>query len=81
MAQRRLRDALLQISEQLGAWIDAGQREGAIDAQLPRQAVLYTLYARACDPVVGFLKATGEHSDEQIVDLVLSTCFNGLRAR
>lgn len=81
MANGDYRDALLQISQQLGAWIDAGQREGAIDAKLPRQAVLYTLYARACDPVVEFLKATGEHSDEQIVGLVLSTCFNGLSAR
>jgi TetR/AcrR family transcriptional regulator, regulator of autoinduction and epiphytic fitness len=81
MANGDYRDALRQISEQLGAWIDAGQREGAIDAKLPRQAVLYTLYARACDPVVQFLKATGEHSDEQIVGLVLSTCFNGLSAR
>lgn len=75
------RDALARISEQLGAWIEAGQREGAIAAQLPRQAVLYTLYARACDPVVEFLKATGDHSDEQIVELVLATCFDGLNAR
>lgn len=81
MANGDYREVLVQISEQLGAWIDAGQRDGALDPRLPRQAVLYTLYARACDPAVGFLKATGEYSDEQIVELVLSTCFNGLSAR
>jgi len=75
------REVLAQISDQLCAWIDEGQREGIIDPRLPRKAVLYTLYARACDPVVQFLKSTGEHSDEEIVDVVLSTCFNGLRAR
>jgi TetR/AcrR family transcriptional regulator, regulator of autoinduction and epiphytic fitness len=81
MANADYREALLQISEKLGSWIDAGQREGAIVPQLPRQVVLYALYARACDPMVQFLKATGEYGDEQIVDLVLATCFNGLSAR
>jgi hypothetical protein len=27
------------------------------------------------------LKAAGEHSDEQIVEWVLSTCFRGLASR
>ena len=81
MSNSEYREVLAQISDQLCAWIDEGQREGALAAQLPRKAVLYTLYARACDPVVEFLKATGEHSDEEIVDLVLATCFNGLSAR
>jgi hypothetical protein len=50
-------------------------------AKLPPEVILYTLFARACDPVLGFLKAGGQHSDEQIVDLVLSTCLDGLAAR
>ncbi|KQT12254.1 TetR/AcrR family transcriptional regulator [Ramlibacter sp. Leaf400] len=74
-------DAMTRISEQLGVWIDAGQREGTIDARLPREAVLYTLYARACDPVVEFLRSGGQHDDEEIVELVVGTCFNGLSAR
>jgi hypothetical protein len=43
--------------------------------------VLYTLYARACDPVLEFLKMGGQHNDTQIVDLVMSTCFDGLNRR
>jgi TetR/AcrR family transcriptional regulator, regulator of autoinduction and epiphytic fitness len=81
MANRDYHDALLGISEQLGEWIESGQREGTIDAKLPPLAVLYTLYARACDPVVEFLRAGGLHDDEKIIELVLCTCFNGLRAR
>jgi hypothetical protein len=40
--------------------------------------VLYTLFARACDPVLALLKAGGNHSDEQITEMLLSTCFDGL---
>ncbi|MGA0572926.1 TetR/AcrR family transcriptional regulator [Variovorax sp. VNK109] len=81
MANREYIDGLMMVSDQLGGWIEQAQADGAIDAALPPIAVLYTLYARACDPVLEFLKAGGQHSDEQIVDLVLRTCFDGLRAR
>jgi TetR/AcrR family transcriptional regulator, regulator of autoinduction and epiphytic fitness len=43
--------------------------------------VLYTLYARACDPVLSFLRAGGQLSDEQVIEVVLATCFNGLITR
>ncbi len=74
-------DALVRVSDRLGAWIVQAQAAGDIDATLPAEVVLYTLYARACDPVPGFLKAGGQHGDGQIVDWVLATCMNGLRAR
>jgi hypothetical protein len=41
--------------------------------------VLYSVFARACDPVPGFLKAGGQHSDEQIVAWVTGAFFRGLR--
>lgn len=50
------------------------------NALLP-EVVLYTIYARACDPVPAFLKAGGRFSDAQIVDWVLGICLNGLRGR
>jgi TetR/AcrR family transcriptional regulator of autoinduction and epiphytic fitness len=81
LGHRDYLSALMDISELLGGWIEAGQREGTLNAQLPPVAMLYTLYARACDPVVEFLRAGGQHNDEQIVELVLSTCFDGLSAR
>ena len=73
-------DRLMAISERLGEWIEAAQAQGDLAPGLPPIVVLYTLYARACDPVLGFLKGTGQ-SDEQIVEWVLQTCFDGLRAR
>ena len=41
----------------------------------------HTLFARACDPVLGLLKAQGNYSDEEIVGFALATCFQGLAAR
>jgi TetR/AcrR family transcriptional regulator, regulator of autoinduction and epiphytic fitness len=81
MASKAYMELLLQLSERMGAWILQAQADGDIDPQLPPEVVLYTVYARACDPVPGVLKAGGNFSDEQIVELVLSTCMNGLKSR
>jgi TetR/AcrR family transcriptional regulator, regulator of autoinduction and epiphytic fitness len=74
-------DGLMEVTDRLGAWIVAAQADGSINPALPPIAVLYTLYARACDPVLEFLKMGDQYSDEQIIGLVLTTCFDGLNAR
>ncbi|MFN3417258.1 MAG: TetR family transcriptional regulator [Caldimonas sp.] len=79
IANRGYMDRLVALSDRLGAWIVAAQTDGQINPALPPEVVLYTLFARACDPVLGFLKAGGQHSDEQIIGYLLSTCFDGLR--
>ena len=71
-------DRLMAVSDKLGAWITEAQSAGQIDPALAPEVILYTLFARACDPVLGLLKAGGQHSDERIIDMLLSTCFNGL---
>ena len=72
---------LQAVSDRLGEWIAAAQATGALNPALPARAILYTFFARACDPVLEFLKLGGGYPDEQIVALVLSTCFEGLCAR
>jgi TetR/AcrR family transcriptional regulator, regulator of autoinduction and epiphytic fitness len=72
-------DLLMSSSDRLGEWILQAQSAGDIDPRLPPEVVLYTLFARACDPVPGFLKAGGQYDDEQIVELMLRICFDGLR--
>lgn len=74
-------DRLMEVSEKLGAWIQAAQASGELSAGLPPELVLYTLFARACDPVLGVLKAGGQYSDERIIELLLTTCFKGLGER
>ena len=81
MASKDYMDGLMEVSDVLGGWIEQAQAQGQINPALPAVAVLYTLFARACDPVIEFLQMGEQHSDEEILDLVMSTCFDGLRAR
>ena len=71
-------DGLMEISDQLGGWIESAQAAGSLDADVPPLVVLYTLFARACDPVPEFLQASGLYTDAQIIELMLRTCFNGI---
>jgi TetR/AcrR family transcriptional regulator, regulator of autoinduction and epiphytic fitness len=80
MANKPYLDAILRVSDTLGEWILEAQSQGDINPALPPEVVLYTIYARACDPVPAFLKAGGSFTDAQIVDLVQTTCWQGLRA-
>jgi TetR/AcrR family transcriptional regulator, regulator of autoinduction and epiphytic fitness len=71
-------DRLMQVSEQLGTWIQSAQASGHLNPTLPPELVLYTLFARACDPVLGLLKLGGNYTDEHIIEMLLTTCFGGL---
>ena len=81
MRNKDYMDGLMDVSDRLGAWIEAAQAQGALNPKFPPIAVLYTLYARACDPVLEFLKMGGQHDDAQILEIVLSTCFDGINTR
>jgi AcrR family transcriptional regulator len=81
IANQDCMDGLMAVSERLGAWIEAAQASGELNLALPAKAILYTFFARACDPALEFLKMGGLYRDEQIVALVLTICFDGLRAR
>jgi AcrR family transcriptional regulator len=81
MANTEYLGLLMAVSERIGAWIEAAQHSAHLSPTLPPILVLYTLYSRACDPVLEFMKAGGQYSDEAIVEWVVSTCFDGLRSR
>ncbi|RPH67830.1 MAG: TetR/AcrR family transcriptional regulator [Burkholderiales bacterium] len=78
IADKGYMDRLMEVSDLLGAWIVAAQKAGQLNPKLPPEVMLYTLFARACDPVLGLLKASGNYPDEAIVEMLLSTCFDGL---
>ena len=81
MANKDYMDGLMEVSDRLGGWIEAAQAKGQINPALPAIAILYTFFARACDPVLEFLKMGGLYQDAQIVEMVLGTCFEGVNAR
>lgn len=79
MAHKAYLALLMQVSEHLGAWVTQAQADGDIDPTLPPEVVLYTVYARGCDPVPAFLKSGGNFSDAQIIGWVTDICLRGLR--
>jgi AcrR family transcriptional regulator len=81
MASKDYMDGLIEVSDVLGSWIESAQAQGSVNPKIPAIAVLYTLYARACDPVLEFLKMGEQYDNAQIADLVMATCFDGLNAR
>ena len=74
-------EGLIQVSDLIGEWIVEAQKDGSLCQQTQPIVVLYTLYSRACDPVLEFLKAGGQHTDDEIIEIVIATCFDGLSAR
>lgn len=78
LANRAYMERLMALSDTLGGWITQAQAAGQLDGTLPPELVLYTLFARACDPVLGVLRAGGAYRDAQIVDWLVHTCFKGL---
>lgn len=78
MADKAYMDRLMQLSDELGGWIVEAQGAKQLNPALPPELILYTLFARACDPVMGVLRAGGAYSDAQIVDWLVDTCFQGL---
>ncbi|RZI83871.1 MAG: TetR/AcrR family transcriptional regulator [Rubrivivax sp.] len=80
MADNDYMNRLMAVSEKLGEWIVQAQADGLLSQQLPPEVILYTLFARACDPVLGVLKAGG-HPHEQIIAWLIESCFSGLAKR
>lgn len=69
------------LTEKLGEWINEAQLAGTLTPSLPGEVILYTIFARSCDPVADFLKMGGAFSDEDIVELLIHTTFQGMTGR
>ncbi len=70
---------LMDLNELMGELIEKARAQGSIRSELPTEVVLFTIYARSCDPTVDYLRINEQYSDEQVIGFLLSTCFDGLR--
>jgi AcrR family transcriptional regulator len=70
---------LMDLNELMGELIEKARAQGAIRADLPTEVVLFTIYARSCDPTLDYLRTNEQYSDEQVIGFLLSTCFDGLQ--
>lgn len=58
--------------------VGAAKRDGDISALVPDEVIVYTLYARSCDPTVDYLRRDGKLNDGQIVEAMVQATFHGL---
>jgi TetR/AcrR family transcriptional regulator, regulator of autoinduction and epiphytic fitness len=73
-------EALIKVTDAFGGWIEAARKKGLIRKSAPTELVMFTMFARACDPTLEFLRETGQYTDPQIVEMMVQTCFEGLAA-
>lgn len=70
---------LMDLNELMGELIEKARSQGSIRADLPTEVVLFTIYARSCDPTLDYLRTNEQYTDEQVIGFLLSTCFDGLK--
>ncbi len=73
--------ALNDVGNALGELIEAGAAAGELRGDLPVPVLLFTIYARSCDPSFDFLRASGDWSDDEVIDFMVATCFDGLASK
>ncbi len=69
---------IMKLNAELRRLVIAAQNEGVLDRTLPCEVILYTIYARSCDPTLEYLRTSGRYDDAQTVDYLVRTCFDGL---
>lgn len=68
----------LKLHRRLDAVVSDAKRRGELREELPNDVILYTYYARTCDPAVEYLRLYGKYSDDAIVSHMLAACFGGI---
>ena len=69
---------VMKLNSSFRSLIERAQADGALDRSLPADVIMFTIYARSCDPTLTFLRSTRSYPDEQVVEYLVRTCFDGL---
>ena len=71
----------LKVNKRFYALVKEAKSDGDIQGRVSDDVIVYTLYARSCDPTVEYLRRDGKLSDEQIVEAMVEATFHGLVGR
>ncbi|MGV7206723.1 TetR/AcrR family transcriptional regulator [Oxalobacteraceae bacterium A2-2] len=66
-----------KLNRQLEAMVQQAQRDGLLNADLPSDVILFSYYARTCDPAVEYLQKFSKMSTDDIVRHMLRVSFDG----
>lgn len=81
LANRAYLSALEDVGNRLAELVQQAMEEGALRGDLPVPVMLYAIYARSCDPSFEFLRAAGVWGDEEIIQLMVTSCFDGIATK
>lgn len=70
-----------KVNKRFYALVEEAKRDGDINANVADDVIVYTLYARSCDPTIDYLRRDGKLTDEQIVEAMVEATFHGLAGR
>lgn len=70
---------VLKLNRQLEALVKRAQKDGLLNSALPTDVILYSYYARTCDPSVEYLQKFSKMNDDEIVRHMLRVAFDGYR--
>jgi AcrR family transcriptional regulator len=68
---------VLKLNGQIEKLVLAAQKGGELDASLPSDVILFSYYARTCDPAVEYLQRFSKMSNDDVVRHMLQVAFDG----
>jgi AcrR family transcriptional regulator len=71
---------VLKLNGLLEKLVKEAQKRKEIDASLPADVVLFSYYARTCDPAVEYLQSFSKMSQDDIVRYMMQVAFHGYGA-
>lgn len=66
-----------KLNRQLEAMVTAAQEAGLLSRELPTDVILFSYYARTCDPAVEYLQKYSKMTNDDIVRHMLKVAFEG----
>src|SRR5450830_1350767 len=71
---------VLKLNGQIEKLVQAAQKSGELNPALPSDVILFSYYARTCDPAVEYLQRFSKMNNEDIVRHMLKVSFDGISA-
>lgn len=72
---------VLKLNGQIEKLVLAAQKSGQLDPSLPSDVVLFSYYARTCDPAVDYLQKFSKMTADDIVKHMLHVAFDGFSVK
>lgn len=68
---------VMKLNRQLEALVKLAQQQGQLSGELPTDVILFSYYARTCDPAVEYLQKYSKMAADDIVRHMLKVAFDG----